>query len=143
MFVLMTMQGFPISANLPDDLGFGERFWYWRGASGTPYIHSIYAHDSCPRVAGAVFVVVETSNGTRSPVAVGKFPRVEPRVDYCRESTLWKREAGFEVHVHLLARDDASADAVWQDLCDALNGDHVSSQVSRLSEPTQLSVLAG
>jgi len=139
----MSMQGFPISANLPDELGFGERFWYWCGASGTPYIHSIYAHDSCPRVAGAVFVLVETSNGTRLPVAVGKFPRVESRVDNCRESTLWKCETGREVHVHLLARDDASADVVWQDLCDALNGDQVGPQESRFSEPSQLSVLSG
>ena len=52
------MQGYSLSATLTEDPGLGERFWYWRGASGQPYIHSIYAPDLCPPVAGAVFVVV-------------------------------------------------------------------------------------
>jgi hypothetical protein len=56
-FVLM-MQGFPISAKLPEDLGFGERFWYWRGISGQSYIHSIYSREACPPLPGAVFVAV-------------------------------------------------------------------------------------
>jgi hypothetical protein len=42
----MLIHGFPITAKLPEELGIGERFWYWRGASGRNYIHSIYAADA-------------------------------------------------------------------------------------------------
>ena len=135
------MQGFPISAKLPEDLGFGERFWYWRGASGRTYIHSIYALDPCPPLAEAVFVLVETSTGTRRPVAVGRFPGFDSKAFNCREFGQCKGEAGYEVHVHLLARDAASAEAVWRDLDDALNGRHVIPAESEFLDSGQLSLV--
>ena len=68
------LNGHPISAKLPEDLGFGERFWYWRGHSGQSYIHSIYGRDTCPPLPGAVFVAVRNSGGSRRPVSIGRFP---------------------------------------------------------------------
>jgi DNA-binding Lrp family transcriptional regulator len=113
------MQGFPISAKLPEDLGFGERFWYWRGASGRSYIHSIYQAESCPPLAGAVFVLVRVSNGRRRAVAVGRFPEcVEGRSDLSFNGN----HRAEEIHVHLLARDREAACAVLRDLEDALHG---------------------
>ena len=67
------MHGHPLSATLPEDSGLGERFWYWRGASGQRYIHSIYRRDLCPPVAGAVFVIVRARDGSRRAVASGRF----------------------------------------------------------------------
>src|SRR6478609_4572749 len=94
------MQGYPLSATLPEESGLGERFWYWRGASGQSYIHSIYAVDLCPPVAGAVFVIVRKISGSRSAIAVGRFA-----ADGLRSPDFGKPLDGDEIHVHLLARD--------------------------------------
>ncbi len=113
------MQGFPISAKLPEDLGFGERFWYWRGASGRTYIHSIYQAGSCPPLAGAVFVLVRSSGGKRMAMAAGRFPNC---VDGGAVLNLPGDHHANEIHVHLLARDHDAANSVWRDLEDALHG---------------------
>lgn len=107
------MQGYPLSANLPEEIGLGERFWYWRGASGQSYIHSIYTRDLCPTVAGAIFVIVSRYGGGRRALAVGRFGT---------DGLLPPHERGMavaptaEIHVHLLARDDAGAERILHDL---------------------------
>jgi hypothetical protein len=106
------MHGYPLSANLPEDFGLGERFWYWRGASGQSYIHSIYSHDLCPPVPGAVFVLVRKSSSGRQALCTGRL---------CGEGNLPKEHAyvsgrDVEVHVHLLARDAETAKTVLRDL---------------------------
>lgn len=110
------MQGYPISAKLPEDLGIGERFWYWRGASGTSYIHSIYSCGSCPPLPGAIFIVVQNTGGHRQPVAVGRFPSfVDGPSERLTGRVLDEHDCN-EIHVHLLARDAHSADCVLHDL---------------------------
>ena len=105
------MQGYSLSANLPEETGLGERFWYWRGASGQSYIHSIYAPDHCPPVAGAVFVVVRKSGGQRQALAVGRFGP-----DGLVPPHLASPAADEEVHIHLLAREGEAAERVLRDL---------------------------
>lgn len=109
------LNGHPISAKLPDDLGIGERFWYWQGASGQSYIHSIYQAGACPPLPGAVFLAVRRlRDGRREAVVAGRFPDV------------WEGgDVGFhgvadEIHVHLLARNDLAATAVLDDLLNAM-----------------------
>jgi hypothetical protein len=117
------MHGFPLSAKLPDDLGLGERFWYWRGSSGQSYIHSIYTKESCPPLPGAVFVTVHHRDGKRIPVAVGRFPAaMEDCSSKLAEHTLSGHRAD-EIHVHLLARDKDAAYLVLADLQQALEDD--------------------
>ena len=115
------LKGHPISAKLPEDLGFGERFWYWRGLSGQSYIHSIYSRDTCPPLPGAVFVAVRNSCGSRIPVKVGRFPALinGSRLDLA--VLVPELERGDELHVHLLARDTESAERVHRDLDRALH----------------------
>ena len=117
------LNGHPISAKLPEDLGFGERFWYWRGHSGQSYIHSIYSCESCPPLPGAVFIQVRKVCGSRVPVRVGRFPfSIEgPRLDIVQ--LMRGIEVGDEIHVHLLARDSESAGRVLGDLNQALRED--------------------
>ena len=119
----MQLNGFPVSAKLPDDLGLGERFWYWRGASGRSYIHSIYPADACPPLPGAVYVAVRNSGGYREALAVGRFAS-------CWDGSLRGFEASRllpagadEIHVHLLTRDSSAADAVLDDLVSAIDYD--------------------
>lgn len=112
----MTIQGYPFFAKLPEDLGLGGRFWYWRGASGRTYIHSIYAADSCPPLPGAVYVCVRRRGAERHATAVGRFSSV-------LEAGGCLMRGGLdcdEIHVHLLARDGDAADNVCRDLLCAL-----------------------
>jgi len=116
------LNGHPISAKLPEDLGFGERFWYWRGASGQSYIHSIYSPETCPPLPGAVFVVVRSFSGLRRPVAVGRFPVMIEGARMNMTAQFQGMARGDEIHVHLLARDMEAAERVRRDLDQALRG---------------------
>ena len=107
----MLIQGSPISIDFPSHSGDNERFWYWRGASGKKYIHSIYAADACPPLPGAIYVAVRRIGHLRTVIAMGRF------------SPFW--DGGFseftdidadEIHVHLLARDNTAAEGVLNDL---------------------------
>ena len=138
-FVLM-LHGHPISASLPEDLGLGERFWYWRGASGQSYIHSIYSIATCPPLAGAVFLVVRKHDGNRRAIAAGRFPS-SGAMPSC---VAW--QAGNiedEIHVHLLARDPDCAERVLMDLSMALEQVPLSASVMPgFCEPVHLELLA-
>ena len=134
------MQGYSLSANLPEETGLGERFWYWRGASGQRYIHSIYARGLCPPVPRAVFVLVRTSCGVRRAVAVGRFDAQGMMSLSLPQAVLSGDE---EVHVHLLAREEESAERVLQDLQAALDPPTRATAESRpYTKPVQLELLA-
>ena len=132
------MQGYSLSATLPEDSGLGERFWYWRGASGQSYIHSIYAPDFCPPVAGAVFVIVRKVSGTRAAVAIGRFG-----ADGLMPAGTVAPAPGEEIHVHLLARDGEAAERVLRDLAATLeDGAPVPAEARTWRKPVQLELLA-
>jgi hypothetical protein len=132
------MQGYPLSATLPEDSGLGERFWYWRGASGQSYIHSIYAPDLCPPVAGAVFVIVRKAGGSRTAVSIGRFG-----ADGLRPVAFSTVLAGDEIHVHLLARDGELAERVLRDLAATLEDPLLPRSEPRpWQKPVQLDLLA-
>ena len=107
----MLINGSPIAINFPHGSQDNERFWYWRGRSGKKYIHSIYAGDACPPLPGAIYVAVRRIGHLRTVVAMGRF---SPFWDGA-SSELAGVDAD-EIHVHLLARDNAAANAVLSDL---------------------------
>lgn len=133
------MQGYSLSATLPEDSGLGERFWYWRGASGQSYIHSIYAPDHCPPVAGAVFVIVRKIGGIRTAVHIGRFD-----ADGVRPSNVPAPGVGDELHVHLLARDGEAAERVLRDLAGTLEDGAAAGRPDMRvwRKPVQLELLA-
>ena len=139
MFVLM-MQGRPLSATLPEDLGLGERFWYWHGASGQRYIHSIYQRDLCPPVAGAVYVIVRIAGGQRRAVSVGRF---DAEGMITGAGVPGGHTGDEEIHVHLLARDEDGARRVLRDLQAAMAVSSLPATEMRPSaKPVQLELLA-
>lgn len=138
----MLIHGFPIKAKLPEELGFGERFWYWQGASGRNYIHSIYGADGCPPSPGAVYVAVKRAGSTRQAVAIGRFPNFW---DGSASGPIMARLRVLgteEIHVHLLARDSEAADAVLDDLTRALHGEERVGHSYGLHEACQLQLSA-
>ena len=97
--------------------GFRDRFWYWRGASGKRYIHSIYSPQDCPPLPGAIYLTVrKTSDNKRRVVEIGRF---EDSWDYVSQLGARKHD-GFshidEIHVHLLASSEDNAREVVKDL---------------------------
>lgn len=131
------MHGYSLSASLPEDTGLGERFWYWRGASGQSYIHSIYSPELCPPVAGAVFVLVCNSGGARRAVATGRLG-AEGSVP-CEV----RQQLADEIHVHLLARDGEAAERILSDLAATLERPLEQQSVNRSwNKPVQLELLA-
>jgi hypothetical protein len=102
--------GFSASIGLENE--FNDRFWFWNGASGKRYIHSVYHVDNCPPLPGAIYVLVRRLEaGTRLPLRMGRF------------SLLWDfplpndfADEACEIHVHLLAGSDADAALAYDDL---------------------------
>ncbi len=137
MFVLM-MQGRSLSATLPEDFGLSKRFWYWYGASGQRYIHSIYCNETCPPVPGAVFVVVSVRDGSRRAISVGRF---STKITSDSLAQQFGRPGEEEIHVHLLTRDDEGAQRILVDLLAAMTAaPRVEPQVQ--ARPVQLLLLA-
>lgn len=97
--------------------GFQDRFWYWQGKSGTRYIHSIYAPQSCPPLPGAVFIAVQKlRSGKRVALEVGRFCDDWDYVDGLISDYRIGCSQTDEIHVHLLAQSDDNAIDVINDL---------------------------
>ncbi len=107
----MLMQGHSLPQTLLSDTPGADRFWFWRGASGRKYIHSIYELGHCPPVPGAIYVAVRCVGALRQAVAVGRFASV-----WDGDWSAFHRVKADEVHVHLLARDHVQAEAIRADL---------------------------
>ena len=137
MFVLM-MYGQPLSLALPEDFGLGERFWYWRGASGQRYIHSIYQRHLCPPVPGAVYVLVRVCGGSRRALAVGRF---DAEGNMSGALPLGGQPGEEEIHVHLLAREEETARHVMRDLLAAM-AVPPPVEAKAYARPVQLELLA-
>jgi hypothetical protein len=103
----MLFSGSPLTAELLQDAGPDGRFWYWRGASGRKYIHTVYAATGCPPLPGAVFVAVKRGGAQRTVLALGLIGAGAgiPEIRGCDE-----------MHVHLLSRSPVEAEAVVADL---------------------------
>lgn len=119
----MLIHGSPISAELPSDPGLQDRFWYWHGASGRKYIHSVYEPDCCPPLPGAIYVAVRRKGKMRIAMAVGRFTPFWDGVLMSSEAAHVARLGIDEIHVHLLAKTAIDAEDVLADLRDAMLSD--------------------
>jgi len=96
------------------DNEFGDRFWFWTGASGKRYIHSVYQPEDCPPLPGAIFIeVCRMADGSRKALSAGRF---SPLWDLAASTAGRLDAACREVHVHLLAEDDSATAKVLDDL---------------------------
>jgi hypothetical protein len=131
----MLIHGSPIIAEAPSDPAIKDRFWYWTGASGRRYIHSVYAVDDCPPLPGAVFVLVKRHGTMRTVVGIGRFA---PFWDGAQRGMGSKGVAmadADEVHVHLLAKSLEQRDAILNDLLDAYESESETADRAEAEAP--------
>ena len=95
-------------------------FWYWHGASGRRYIHSVYSPEKCPPLPGAVFLAVRRLGTIRTVLKAGRFAGLWDVNIAVEGASHWRDLGVNEIHVHLLSRDDKEALAVARDLHAAL-----------------------
>lgn len=115
----MLIQGSPVAVTLVSDPSFQDRFWYWSGASGRKYIHSVYGIEDCPPLPGAIYVSVKRKGSLRIAVAVGRFQPFWDHVVGAREARRFTSLGVDELHVHLLGKTPAQTEAVFMDLQEA------------------------
>jgi hypothetical protein len=126
----MNILGFPLQIYRPAFFavpGFSEassepdvQFWYWRGASGRKYIHSVYAPDDCPPLPGAIYVAVAREGSNRRVLSVGRFSNVLDKPHSVANRLQLMRLGATEIHVHLLAKSNDQAEMIERDLSQAL-----------------------
>lgn len=134
----MLIHGTPIVADLPSDPTFKDRFWYWTGASGRKYIHSVYGLEDCPPLPGAIYVGVQREGPLRIVMGIGRFT---PFWDgsFGSQNLAFLRAKGVdEIHVHLLAKSPEVANAILEDLLQAYENDDTG-----FNEPAVMNVQTG
>jgi hypothetical protein len=112
---LFAAPGFSEASSEPD-----VQFWYWRGASGRKYIHSVYAPDDCPPLPGAIYVAVAREGSNRRVLSVGRFSNVLDKSHSVANRLQLMRLGATEIHVHLLAKSNDQAEIIERDLSQAL-----------------------
>lgn len=115
----MLIQGSPIAVTLSSDPSFKDRFWYWSGASGRKYIHSVYRLDDCPPFPGASYVAVKRKGPLRIALAVGRFQPFWDLAVGRQEARRFASRGADELHVHLLGKTPGQIEAVLGDLREA------------------------
>jgi hypothetical protein len=135
----MLIHGTPITADLPSDPDFKDRFWYWTGASGRKYIHSVFALDDCPPLPGAIYVAVQREGPLRLVMGIGRLTPFWDGPMGGRDLAALQRNGVDEIHVHLLAKSPEVAEAILEDLLQAY--EHDDSEFAEVSaSPTAVSV---
>jgi hypothetical protein len=140
MFVLMLIHGTPIAADLPSDPAFKDRFWYWTGASGRKYIHSVYGLGDCPPLPGAIYVAVRREGPLRVVMGIGRFTPFWDGPLGGRDLSVLQRQGVDEIHVHLLAKSPEVAAAILDDLMQAYEAEDDTRQFGFAEMPVAVSV---
>ncbi|MDQ0396262.1 hypothetical protein [Labrys monachus] len=89
-----------------------SRFRRWRGASGKSYLVSVYPIGECPDYVDAVLIAVDAASGAR--VWIGEAGTGGAGLAATLSAAA--RAGASEVHVHLLAGDEAGRLAAILDL---------------------------
>jgi len=92
---------------------FGKRFYYWLGASGERYLHTVFPIDADFHCAGANLMIVRHEpNGERFALFVGQVGQLSPReIDHLRTY-----QGANEQHFHLMAMGDDAVKKIATDL---------------------------
>lgn len=116
----MLIHGTPLDIPFSGGTETEPRFWYWHGASGRRYIHSVYRPETCPPLPGAVFLAVRSLGNLRTVLGAGRFAGLWDVNIPAGDAAHWESLGANEIHVHLLSRDETEARQIADDLKAAL-----------------------
>jgi hypothetical protein len=116
----MLIHGTPLEIPCSGGTETEPRFWYWHGASGRRYIHSVYRPETCPPLPGAVFLAVKSLGNLRTVLGAGRFAGLWDVNIPAGDAAHWASLGANEIHVHLLSRDETEARLIAADLKAAL-----------------------
>ena len=130
----------PSPASINNDPHFNDRFWYWYGASGNRYIHSVYPAKACPVMPRAVYLSVRRLSDDRFvPLSI----EIADAVSLLTNAYV-ACDGADEVHVHLLAEGDREARSICDDLKAGVFGRSVNkpAEAANVLADLQLNLLA-
>jgi hypothetical protein len=124
----MLIENHPPASALFRDTAADSRFWYWRGASGQRYIHSVYPANACPPLPGAIYVAVRRTGTLRTALTTGRFSVFWELSAEAQVAAAMADVGADEIHVHLLAGSEERAQAILADLQRAMFPGDVAGQ---------------
>jgi len=94
-----------------------ERFCYWKGASGTGYIHTAYSLIDVPELPKVNYVLVyRDEQGRRHPLRIGRTQDKAGSLNLAEIRQRAARLGANEVHVHLISETSRDRALVECDL---------------------------
>ncbi len=104
----------PINGTLTHD------FTFWRGATGTRYVHTIYPLLDCPELPNANIVLLRRHAAGRAEVMhIGRLESGAGSLNLAEVRRTAAQLGANEVHVHLLATNGDDRAAIERDLSGA------------------------
>jgi hypothetical protein len=98
-------------------------FCFWQGATGERYVHHVYSLIDCPQLPAANYILIaRDDNGHRTVLRVGRTTHVAPALNLAEIRHRGAKLGAAEVHVHLIAGDDAERRVIEMDLHAGLFG---------------------
>lgn len=94
-----------------------EPFYFWSGASGQRYVHSVHSLIECPDVPASNYILVHRNHdGQRTVLAVGQATNEAPSLNLAEIRRRGARLGANEVHVHLLAKSAVDRSIIELDI---------------------------
>jgi len=94
-----------------------DRFYFWTGASGKRYVHTVYDLLECPALPAGNYVLVRREpNGRRAALAIGRVSSAAHSLNLAEIRQRGAELGANEVHVHLLADTTKQSKLVEFDL---------------------------
>ena len=92
-------------------------FQFWTGASGRPYVHTVYSLLWCPEIPAANYMLVRRDTcGRRHVLSIAAAEHEAPSLNLAEIRQQGARLGATEVHVHFLAGSARQRQATLADL---------------------------
>lgn len=95
----------------------GHQYYYWCGASGRRYLHSVYPLVECPQIPQANYILVRReADGSRIALRIGQTVEKANSLNLAYVRHISALAGANEVHVHMLAGTQMQRQLVEADL---------------------------
>jgi hypothetical protein len=95
----------------------GHRFFFWRGATGERYVHTVFSLLECPELPRSIYILVKRdANERRTVLHVGRADHEANSLNLAEMRFRGASMGANEVHVHFLVEGDRERRLVEFDL---------------------------